>query len=121
GPATKAPPGNDLPASLDARLENETNTPCSSAMSRTSRSQRATLDGPGIPSSLGHDPRASAADQMKIAPAPSRASSVPVRLCQASSQMSTAQRPQGVSNARNDWPRSTNRSSSNSPYVGRKF
>ncbi len=74
-----------------------------------------------MPSSRGQGPRAGAAEQMKMARAPSNASKVPVRLCQASSQMSTAQRPHGVSNAPNDWPRSTNRSSSNSPYVGRKF
>ena len=90
-------------------------------MSRASRSHRATLAGPGMASSRGHVPRAGAAEQMKIICAPSSAASVPVTLCHASSQTSIAARPHGMSKARTSCPRSTNRSSSNRPYVGRKF
>ena len=50
-----------------------------------------------------------------------RAASVPVTECHASSHTSIAARPIGRSNARSSWPRSTKRSSSNIPYVGRKF
>ena len=120
GPATNDPPGKTLPPSLPTRLASETNTPCSSAMSRISRSQRLTLAGPGTSSRFGHGPRAGGAAQTKMICAPSSAAIVAVRLCHASSQTSIAARPHGVSNARTSRPRSTKRSSSNSPYVGRK-
>ena len=86
----------------------------------SSRSQRLTLAGPGTSSRLGHAPRAGGAAQTKMICAPSSAAIVAVRLCHASSQTSMAARPHGVSNARTSRPRSTKRSSSNRPYVGRK-
>ena len=95
-------------------------TPCSSAMSRVSRSHRETLAGPGTSSVFGHAPRAGGADGTMMSCAPSSAAIVPVSECQASSQTSIAARPHGVSNARMSRPRSTNRSSSNSPYVGQE-
>ncbi len=121
GPATIDPPGNIFPPSFPVRFAKLTNTPCSSATSRIRRSHRAWLAGPGTSSSRGHAPRAGAADDTKITSAPSSAASVPLIECHASSHTSIAARPHGASNARMSCPRSTNRSSSNNPYVGRKF
>jgi hypothetical protein len=70
------PPGNDFPPSLVARLANETKTPYAPAMPHISCSQRATLAGPGIPSPLGHVPRAGAAEHTKMISTSSSASSM---------------------------------------------
>jgi hypothetical protein len=122
GPSTIDAPGKIFPPSLPTRFDNTTCTPCSSAMSRASRSHRFTLAGTvGSPVSCGQAPRAGGAASRKIVCAPSSAAIVPVRLCQASSHTSSAARPQLVSNARNSRPRSTKRSSSNIPYVGRNI
>ena len=121
GPTSIELPQNALPPSVPTRLTYDRNTPCSSAMLADSRSQRATLAGPGTPSSRGQAPRAGAAEDRKMICAPSRAATVPVRLCHASSHTRSAARPHRVSNARRSWPRSTNRSSSNNPYVGRNI
>ena len=57
---------------------------------------------------------------MMMSWAPPSAASMGVNECQASSQMRIAARPQRVSNACTPRPASTNRSSSKTPYVGRK-
>ena len=118
-PDTNDPPGKTLPPSLPTSVVSATKTPCSSAISRISRSQRLVLAGPGTSSVLGHGPRAGGAAHTKMTCAPSNAAIVAVMLCQASSHTSIAARPHDVSNARTVRPRSTNRSSSNNPYVGR--
>jgi hypothetical protein len=115
GPAMIDPPEKVFPPSVPTRFTRATNTPCSSAMSRASRSQRLRLAGTGPSSSRGQTPRAGDADRTKIVVAPSSAATVPVRLCHASSQISIAARPHSVSKARTSNPRSTNLSSSNSP------
>ena len=119
GPITSEPPWNMRPPSLPTRLPSVTNTPCSSAMSRISRSQRATLPGTEAPSVRSKAPRAGEADETNTTCAPSSAAINPVSECHASSHTSIAARPQGASNARIEYPRSTNRSSSKRPYVGR--
>ncbi len=120
GPAIKEPPEKLFPPSVPTSCTSATNTPCSEAISRASRSHRSMVLGPGLSSLRGVTPRAGDAEAMKITCAPSSAAIVPDRLCQASSHTSIAARPQLVSNARISKPRSTKRSSSNSPYVGRK-
>ena len=119
GLKTSEPPGNPLPPSNPTRLAYATYTPCSSANPRTVRSQRTTLAGRRLPSGSPPVPRAGDALGRMISCAPSNAARVPVSECQASSQIRIAARPQRVSNARTSWPRSTKRSSSNTPYVGR--
>ena len=61
GPATHRRAGKLLAALAADEIVSATYTPCSSAMSRMSRSQRLTLAGPGTPSDLGHAPRAGGA------------------------------------------------------------
>ena len=115
GPTIIEPPLNILPPSLPTRFASDTTTPCSSAMSRTSRSQRATLAGPGTPSPRGQVPRAGAALEMNTTSAPCSAAMVPVSECHASSQTSIAARPHDVSNVVSSWPASTKRASSKRP------
>ena len=115
GPTRCDVPKKRLPPSEPTRFTKLVYTPCSSAMSRTSRSQRAALYGPAMPSSRGQMPRAGAADDTNTTWAPSRAAMVPLMECQASSHTRMAARPHGVSNARISVPRSTKRSSSKSP------
>ncbi len=82
----------------------------------TTRSQRTMLAGSLAPSSSVSEPRAGDADGTRITCAPSSAAIVAASECQASSQIKIATRPHAVSNARTpSWPRSTKRSSSNTP------
>ena len=109
------PPGKALPPSKPTSCARATYTPCSPAMSWTMRLQRARLAGRPVPSSPGTGPRAGLALGTMMSWAPSRAASMGVKECQASSQMRIAARPQDVSKACTLRPDSTNRSSSNTP------
>ena len=112
-------PGNCLPPSLPTRFASATIHAVLVGDVAHEPLPPATRWPARAPSSvLGHAPRAGGAEQTKMICAPSSAAIVPVSECHASSQTSIAARPHGVSNARMSRPRSTNRSSSNSPYVG---
>src|ERR1019366_8493539 len=70
GPITSEPPWNIRPPSLPTSPARVTNTPCSSAMSRISRSHRATLPGTETPSARSNTPRAGEADETNTTRAP---------------------------------------------------
>src|SRR5207244_1075379 len=121
GSITADAPGKPLPPSNPTRFARATNTPCSSAIPRTMRSQRTTEAGSVSPtpsqSSASPSPRAGDALGTMTSCAPSRAATVAARECQASSQIRIAAfPPQLVSNDRTpSCPRSTKRSSSKTP------
>src|SRR3989449_891856 len=103
GSMTADAPGNPFPPSKPTRFASATNTPCSSAMPRTIRSQRITDAGRDWPSQSSTSPSPLAGDALgtMTSCAPSRAATVAARECQASSQIRIAALPpQPVSNDR---------------------